>query len=152
VKDDLDLERMRRAAALFAGMKNFQSFSADDPEEKSPLVQIDRVEVGEAGDLILVRIEGSHFLWRMVRRIVGVIVEAGKGSLSMEAIAGFFEVLSAQPAGLAAPAAGLFLERVYYEGDPRISRLQPVIMIGSDDRNLPPSSHGRQARKSLRVR
>lgn len=129
VRDDLDVEKMRRAAALFVGMKNCQSFSADEPEEKSMKVLIDRVQVREAGDLILIRVEGSHFLWKMVRRIVGVIVEAGKGKISQAEIARFLTTRSEEPARLAAPAAGLFLERVYYEGDRRLDSLQPVLNI-----------------------
>lgn len=131
VKEDLDLERMRRAASLFAGMKNCESFAADDPEEKSTRVLIDRVQLREDGDLILIRIEGSHFLWKMVRRIVGVIVEAGKGKLSQAEISRFFARKSDQPARLAAPASGLFLERVYYEGDRRLEDLDPVLNIAS---------------------
>jgi tRNA pseudouridine38-40 synthase len=131
VKEDLDLERMRRASALFIGMKNCQSFSADEPEEKSNKVLIDRVQLRAAGDLILIRVEGSHFLWKMVRRIVGVIAEAGKGKLSPEAIDRFFREKSDEPARLAAPASGLFLERVYYEGDARLETLEPIINISS---------------------
>jgi tRNA pseudouridine38-40 synthase len=124
---------MRRAAALFVGMKDCQSFSADEREEKSSKVLIDRVQVQEAGDLILIRVEGSHFLWKMVRRIVGVIVEAGKGKLPITAIARFLKEKSDEPAGLAAPSSGLFLERVYYEGDRRLeSLLRPVLHIASD--------------------
>ena len=37
------------------------------------------LDVLEAGDLALVGIEGSHFLWKMVRRIIGVLVEIGRG-------------------------------------------------------------------------
>ncbi len=129
VKEDLDLERMRRTASLFVGMKNCQSFSADDPEEKSTKVLIDRVQLRETGDLILIRVEGSHFLWKMVRRIVGVIAEAGKGKLSLEAAARFLTEKSDEPARLAAPPFGLFLERVYYKGDARLDHLEPVINI-----------------------
>jgi len=131
VKEDLDVERMKQAAALFAGMKNCRSFSADEPEEKSTLVLIERVQVREAGDLILIRVEGSHFLWKMVRRIVGVLVEAGKGKLSNAGITRFLEGKSEEPARLAAPASGLFLERVYYQGDARQDDLEPVLMISS---------------------
>jgi tRNA pseudouridine38-40 synthase len=132
IKEDLDLERMRHAAALFVGMKDCRSFSADDPEEKSSRVLIDRVQVQQDGDLILIRVEGSHFLWKMVRRIVGVIVEAGKGKLPVAAIAGFLREKSEEPAALAAPSSGLFLERVYYEGDRRLGALRPVLQISSD--------------------
>jgi tRNA pseudouridine38-40 synthase len=132
IREELDLERMRRAAALFIGMKNCQSFSADAPDEKSTKVLIERVQLAQAGDLILIRVEGSHFLWKMVRRIVGVLVEAGKGKLSLGEISRFFAENSEQPARLAAPAAGLFLERVYYEGDPRLDQLTPMMRVMSD--------------------
>ncbi len=134
VKEDLDVERMRRAAALFVGMKDCRSFSADEPEEKSTKVHIECVQVEQAGDLILIRVEGSHFLWKMVRRIVGVIVEAGKGRLSPAGIRHFFEEKSEEPARLAAPASGLFLERVYYESDRRLTALRPVLNLTSPHR------------------
>ena len=41
----------------------------------------DRLEVADDSELVLLRIEGSHFLWKMVRRIVGVLVEVGRGNL-----------------------------------------------------------------------
>src|SRR5213593_4707304 len=129
IKEDLDLARMRAAGALFVGMKNYRSFTAEEPGEKSTRVLIDRVELRETGDLILIRVEGSHFLWSMVRRIVGVIAEAGRGNLSPKEIAEFLRVKSDKPARLAAPASGLFLERVYYEGDARLAQLEPVLRI-----------------------
>ncbi len=129
IREDLDLSKMRRAAAVFIGMRDCRSFSADEPEEKSTRVLIENIRIEEAGDLILVRIEGSHFLWKMVRRIVGVIAEAGKGRLSARDIERFLEQKSGEPARLAAPAAGLFLERVYYEGEPRLDAMVPVITV-----------------------
>ena len=129
VKEQLDLASMRAAAKLFVGTKDFRSFSADDPEEKSSRVAVERVEVGEVGALVLIRIEGSHFLWKMTRRIVGVLVEAGRGKLPLEKVQSFLESDSPEPARLAAPASGLFLERVYYEGDERLRRLEPVLRV-----------------------
>jgi tRNA pseudouridine38-40 synthase len=129
IREDLDLARMREAGALFVGMKNYRSFTADEPGEKSTRVLVERVELRETGDLILIRVEGSHFLWRMVRRVVGVIAEAGRGNLSLEEIEVFLRSKSDKPAQLAAPASGLFLERVYYEGDSRATQLEPVLKI-----------------------
>jgi tRNA pseudouridine38-40 synthase len=105
-------------------MHDFQSFSDDDPADKSTAVLVDGVSVGEDGDLVLVRVEGSHFLWKMVRRIVGVLVEIGRGALPAAAVEEFLTRPSATPAKLTAPAAGLFLERVFYEGD---SRTHPLV-------------------------
>ena len=62
-------------------MKNFDAFTADDPDEKSTRVLVDAVEIVEAGALILIRVQGSHFLWKMVRRMVGVLAAVGRGEL-----------------------------------------------------------------------
>ena len=80
----------------------------------------------EEDALVLIRIEGSHFLWKMVRRIVGVLVEAGRGRLETADVAAFLETPSSAPARLTAPPSGLFLERVRYAGDPRHTPLRSV--------------------------
>ena len=122
VKEPLDLSAMRAAAAAFVGMKDFQSFAAEDddggPGSRSTLVLIDRLELLVEGDLVLVVIQGSHFLWKMVRRIVGVLVEIGRGGLTASAAQTLLASKSDLPARLTAPASGLFLERVFYQGDP----------------------------------
>ena len=117
VKDALDVGRMREAADAFVGMRDFGAFTDEPAEpEKSTRVLIERLEIAEDGDLILVGIEGSHFLWKMVRRIVGVLVEIGRGALEPKAAAQFLATESKAPARLTAPPSGLFLERVRYEG------------------------------------
>jgi len=131
VKDPLDLDVMQAAAAQFSGMHDFQSFSDDDPEDKSTAVLIDDVTIGEEGDLILIRVAGSHFLWKMVRRMVGVIVEIGRGGLPLAAIEDFLREPSAAPARLTAPASGLFLEQVFYEGDSRDVPLVSAVPVGA---------------------
>jgi tRNA pseudouridine38-40 synthase len=114
VRDQLDLARMREAAALFVGLQDFRSFTDDEPEDKSTKVQVERIDISERDDLILIRIDGSHFLWKMVRRIVGVLVEAGKGALPVSEIRTMLTERSGAPARLTAPASGLFLEKVSY--------------------------------------
>ena len=132
VKDDLDVERMRDAASRFVGFHDFQSFSDDDPEEKSTEVQLETLAIYEDGDLILIHVEGSHFIWKMVRRLVGVLVEVGRGGLTVDAAVAMLSERSDLPARLTAPAAGLFLERVYYKGDARDSSVQsPIVVSGS---------------------
>jgi tRNA pseudouridine38-40 synthase len=126
VKDALDVDRMQAAARRFTGMHDFQAFSDDDPDEKSTDVLVEDVTLAEAGDLILVRVAGSHFLWKMVRRMVGVLVETGKGDLDMTTVETIDPGL---PARLTAPAAGLFLERVFYQGDRRQWPLEPAVPV-----------------------
>jgi tRNA pseudouridine38-40 synthase len=130
IKDPLDAARMREAAQAFVGMRNFASFTADEPGEKSTKVLVDRLEVVEDGDLVLVRILGSHFLWRMVRRIVGVLAAVGRGEMSPADVARFLDESSDIPATLTAPASGLFLERVAYRGDPPPEPVKAIMTVG----------------------
>ena len=131
VKEPLDLDRMKKAAARFMGMQDFRSFTDDDPDEKSTDVLIEGVELGEIGDLILVRVSGSHFLWKMVRRMVGVLAEVGRGGLEVTDLDGFLAASSGIPATLTAPSSGLFLERVFYDGDDRHHPLVPALPVPS---------------------
>lgn len=122
VKDPLDLASMQAAAAAFIGMRDFQSFAAEDDDADAPAkstqVLLDRLTIEPHGDLLLVVIQGSHFLWKMVRRIVGVLVEVGRGGLTVQQAQSMLVARSDVPATLTAPASGLFLERVTYPGDP----------------------------------
>jgi tRNA pseudouridine38-40 synthase len=69
IRDGLDVAAMREAARALVGMADFRSFTDDDPDEKSTLVEISELTIGESADLILIRVVGSHFLWKMVRRM-----------------------------------------------------------------------------------
>jgi tRNA pseudouridine38-40 synthase len=118
VKDDLDIKCMRAASEVFRGFHDFSSF-ADKRIDKhlSTEVQIDRTEIATGGDLILFRIVGSHFLWKMVRRLAGILVEAGRGRLSSSDVEKMLAGASTLPAQFTAPPSGLFLAQVLYEGD-----------------------------------
>jgi tRNA pseudouridine38-40 synthase len=139
VREPLDVARMTVAARRLTGMHDFQAFSDDDPDEKSTEVLVDEVTIAEDGDLILIRVAGSHFIWKMVRRMVGVLVEIAKGGMAVEEIdrllsgadepKGSSPRSAPTPAELTAPSSGLFLERVFYEGDGRQWPLRPVVPV-----------------------
>lgn len=117
IKDKLDFKAMESASKLFIGMNNFASFSDDDPEDKSTKVLIDDIQLKEEGDLILIRIVGSHFIWKMVRRIVGILAEVGRGRKSDKDILFYLSNKTNEPAKFTAPPSGLFLESVSYTGN-----------------------------------
>ncbi len=122
---------MRSALKLFEGMNDYQSFTAEDAEEKSTKVLIERTELEESGDLILIRMVGSHFIWKMVRQIVGVLVEVGRSRLGETDIQNMLKEKSEIPSKLTAPPSGLFLETVHYADNEQIPPLRPVLFIDS---------------------
>jgi tRNA pseudouridine38-40 synthase len=134
IKDELNYEKMEKASKLFIGMHDFRSFADKDDEDKSSKALIEDVQLKEDGDLILIRLIGSHFLWKMVRRMIGVLIEVGRGKLAEKDIKYFLEHDSPTPAKLTAPPSGLFLEKVLYEGGKHNKELEPVINILSKEK------------------
>jgi len=129
IREDLDADAMRAAAEAFVGLNDFRAFSDDDPDEKSTKVLLEEVTLVEADDLVLVRVAGSHFLWKMVRRMVGVLGAIGTGELAVEDVPAIMASGGELPAQLTAPAAGLFLEHVLYEGDPWPQPIVPAMPV-----------------------
>ena len=135
VRDSLDVDRMRAAAALLVGRHDFRNFADVDPGGKeSTLVEVESVEVIEEGALVVVRFVASHFLWRMVRRVVGTLVQVGAGHVTSEQVAKLLRGAplgpeDPRPAETTAPPSGLFLERVLYAGDPPLGRPTAVVRV-----------------------
>jgi tRNA pseudouridine38-40 synthase len=114
VKDRLDFPTMRRAAKLFEGRHEFASFCENPEGQESTLVVVEKSDVLEAGQEIHFRITASHFLWKMVRRLAGTLVEVGRGNLDAAGVEKLLREKLTTPAKWTAPPSGLFLERVAY--------------------------------------
>ena len=115
VHEELDLPAMQRAGTMMVGMHNYAAFAEKQELKKSTMVLVHNVEVFVEKDVIRVRVIGSHFLWHMVRRVVGVLVEVGGHRLKEEEIQTLFQGPSMIPANHTAPASGLFFERAFYD-------------------------------------
>ncbi len=129
VAEDLDIAAMVRAAERIGGEHDFAAFCQATPAATSTRVAVRRAEVAEDGELVLVRVEASHFLWKMVRRLTGALVRVGTSQLAADAFGDLVRDGAAQAARVAewtAPASGLFLERVRYAGDPELADLAAV--------------------------
>jgi tRNA pseudouridine38-40 synthase len=127
VREPLDVEAMRAAGESILGLGDFRAFTDDDPEEKSTRVLMQQVSVATHGDLVLIRVVGSHFLWKMVRRLVGVLAAVGRKDLPPGDVARLLLSPSDLPARLTAPSSGLFLERVFYDDPPLDLELEPAV-------------------------
>lgn len=129
VSEHLDASAMASAARSFVGRHDFVRFCERPKAQSSTIVVVDDVQVVEAGELLLVRVTASHFLWKMVRRLVGSLVQVGTGRLSPQDLAGMVaepETSAQLPPKSTAPTSGLFLERVEYPGEPAVGRVRPA--------------------------
>ncbi|HLH40192.1 MAG TPA: tRNA pseudouridine(38-40) synthase TruA [Bryobacteraceae bacterium] len=119
IKQPLDIHKMSQAASLIAGRHDFAAFRAVDSakRDESTIVVVNSAEIGRDEHLIVFRIEASHFLWKMIRRLTGALVKIGLGELTMDEFRGLLE-RGKNPkldvAAWTAPASGLFLESVRY--------------------------------------
>lgn len=130
VKDGLDVEAMRRVAGGLAGMRDYATFTDKRVEkDASTKVLVSEVVLAEAGDLILVRLRASHFLWKMVRRVVGCLVGVGRGEITAKEFGDLFAGPSPYPARVTAPPSGLFLEEVIFAGEAFRRPLAPVVTV-----------------------
>ncbi len=111
----LDLDAMRAASALLVGRHDHAAFAAGQAGERD----VRRAEWSRDGDVLRFEIEANAFLRGMVRGIVGTLIWVGRGKMSAER---FGEVISSRDraqAGPSAPARGLCLAAVSYEGPER---------------------------------
>lgn len=114
VKFPLNLTLMQQAADELVGFHDFRSFGEVEKEDQSTKVEMQFIKIKEDGDRIYITLKGSHFLWKMVRRIVGVLVEVGRGRMTVDTVSSYLQTPSREPSKLTAPPSGLFLERIDY--------------------------------------
>lgn len=107
----LDEEALIAAAPLLEGEHDFTSFASSDESDvlgRSKVRKIFSSRVTRDGSLLIYRVRGSGFLKHMVRNIVGVLLEIGKGNIAPS------DIWDARAPGPTAPARGLFLVSVEY--------------------------------------
>lgn len=127
IKDDLDTDAMQECVQLVVGMHDFAGFSDKRMVTESTKVLMEFTEFGLAGDLILVRLAASHFLWKMVRKLIAAFVEVGRGNMTVAQFRRYLdEQQGFQPT---APPSGLFLESVLYEGEEFDRALEPIVPV-----------------------
>ncbi len=104
---DLDVDRMKQAAGYLVGEHDFKSFCSIHTLAETTVRTIYEVNVQKEKDVIAIRIEGSGFLYNMVRIIAGTLVEAGNGKIEPDALQQILSQRNRSAAGPTAPAHGL---------------------------------------------
>ena len=113
----LDEARIIELAPLLEGEHDFSAFAASDDKDELGRSRVRRIfhsRVSRTGDVLIYNVRGSGFLKHMVRNIVGVLLEVGKGNLGRADIERRFDPACSIPPGPSVPALGLFLVSVEY--------------------------------------
>ncbi len=112
----LDVDAMAEGAAHLLGRHDFTSFRASACQAKSPLRTLDRLDVWREGDIVRVVSEARSFLHHQVRNMVGSLAQVGSGRWQPGRMAEALAACNRAAAGPTAPAEGLCLRAVHYDG------------------------------------
>lgn len=113
----LDLEAMKQGAAYLVGTHDFKSFcSANSPVEDT-VRTIYSMDVDKQDDIITIRVQGSGFLYNMVRIIAGTLIKVGLGELKPEDLINAIEAKDRSAAGPTAPAEGLTMIGIEFNSE-----------------------------------
>ena len=119
VPEPLDLARLQAAAEPLLGEHDFAAFRAAGCTARTTRRRIDDVTIEAGGELVRVDVRGNAFLRNMVRIVVGTLVEVGIGRREVAQVAEILASLDRTRAGITAPAQGLELMEVRYDGTRR---------------------------------
>lgn len=109
-----DIDRMRQAAAILQGERDFMSFCGNPRMKKSTVRELDSITVERRKDRIIFTFHGTGFLQNMVRILVGTLLEVGRGRWEPEYVQTILDARDRKLAGPTAPPEGLCLMKVDY--------------------------------------
>ena len=119
IRETLDVERMRSAAALFVGEHDFRRFAAPLPVGKTSSVRaVFDASLEHRGDVIALWVAGNAFLQHQVRRMAGALVDIGRRRLSKDDLREMIDNGVTDKVAHSLPAHGLCLVRVEYANYP----------------------------------
>lgn len=110
----LDLNLIHEAIPLLLGTHDFSAFSSSGCGSKDPVKTLYRLDLVEDEETYRFEFEGNGFLYKMVRRITGVLFEIGDEKRSPNDLSRILLSRDRKEGGAVAPAKGLFLHAVKY--------------------------------------
>lgn len=114
---NLNIEQMTAAGKAFEGTHDFKAVRSVGTETKTTVRTVYWCNTEKTGDLITISICANGFLYNMCRAIVGTMVYASYGKLTPEDIPFLLEAGDRRLTGPTMPPQGLYLNRVWYEGE-----------------------------------
>lgn len=111
----IDCDQINRALGFFIGEHDFSAFSVNRARDvRSSVRKVWKVEVAERKDLIEFVVEGEGFLYKMVRSMVGALLDVGSGKMKPREVEEILKSRIRTERVVSAPAKGLSLEKVFY--------------------------------------
>lgn len=115
IPQPVDIRILKSAAKHFAGTHDFASFAANRGKiEASTIRTINSVQVRQKGPLLTIEFDGTGFLYKMVRLMVGALVKSALGKMPIQQIPSRLRLSKIGFARFVAPAEGLYLVCVRY--------------------------------------
>lgn len=114
----LEAAKMQEALNVLLGRHDFAAFAASGSIVKDTTREIYLAQLQKKGDLLILDVIGSGFLYNMVRIIAGTLIDIGRGKLQTDAFAKMLLTKERIQGGMTAPPQGLILQRVYYGAPP----------------------------------
>ena len=111
---DISLEEMKKASNFLQGEHDFTSFACSGSRIRNLKRTIKNISIIKKGNIFCFRLEADAFLYKMVRSIVGTLLEVGQGKINYLEIKKILEAKNRKMAGKTVPAKGLFLMKVNY--------------------------------------
>ena len=115
VAEKLHLEKMKETAAVLCGKHDFAAFCKAAGKNKSTIRNVDKIDIRQKGEYLILEFHGDGFLRNMVRILTGTLVAVGKGELDADQVRILMEEGDRRKAPPTAPAQGLCLMKVDYE-------------------------------------
>lgn len=110
----LDIDKMQQAAAYLIGEHDFSSFRAAQCQSNTPMRNVHYINLSREDEMIYVDIKANAFLHHMVRNIVGLLVEIGKGAKPAQWCKDVLEARDRKEAAITAPPQGLYFMSAEY--------------------------------------
>ena len=115
IKEDLDLQSMRRASSYLIGDRDFTSFRSSSCQSKSSFRNIYSIKIKKKGELILIDITANAFLLNMVRIIVGTLLEVGRKKITPKKVKLILDARDRKLSGKTASPEGLYFVGTSYK-------------------------------------
>ncbi|MTT31763.1 tRNA pseudouridine(38-40) synthase TruA [Terrilactibacillus sp. BCM23-1] len=112
IETKLDVDKMIKAGQYFIGEHDFTAYSNAKSKKKTKVRSIHSMEIEENEGFIQIRVKGNGFLYNMVRKMVGTLIEVGLGHIDPDHIPDIIESKERNQTGRLADACGLYLEKI----------------------------------------